>query len=81
MKSHLKRAPSLKGAALVKLSQLKVQANNWPTFRNLSEITAILNKVDISPDNWMGNIMNIYQIYNQERTSVDLAVGNVLQTA
>lgn len=81
MKSHLKRAPSLKGAALVKLSQLKVQANNWPQFRSLEEITGILNQVDISSDNWMGNILNIYKMYNDEQKNIDLSVGNVLQTA
>lgn len=50
-------------------------------FRNLSEITSILNQLDISSDNWMGNILNIYKIYNMERNNVDLAVGNVMKTA
>lgn len=79
LKSHLKRAPSLKGAALVKLSQLKVQANNWPVLRNLSQIGEILNQVEISPDNWMQNILNIYKLYRLDRFDVDVAVSNVMQ--
>lgn len=77
LKSHLKRAPSLKGAALVKLSQLKVQATNWPVLRNLSQITDILNRVEITSDNWMQNILNIYKLYNIQRFDVDAAINNV----
>lgn len=79
LKSHLKRAPSLKGAALVKLSQLKAQAYNWPVLRNLSKISDILNKVDITSDNWMQNILNIYKTYSLKETDVDLAIDNTNQ--
>lgn len=76
LKAHLKRAPSLKGAALVKLSQLKVQATNWPVLRNLTEITNILNKIEITSDNWVQNILNIYKIHNSEKLTIDLAIQN-----
>lgn len=78
LKSHLKRAPSLKGAALVKLSQLKIQANNWPVLRNLSEISEILNRVEITSDNWMQNILNIYKLYNPQRIDIEAAINNVM---
>lgn len=45
LKAYLKRAPSLKGAALVKLSQLKIQVHPWPSFSNQSKIAAMLDKV------------------------------------
>lgn len=79
LKSHLKRAPSLKGAALVKLSQLKAQAYNWPVLRNISEINDMLNRVEISSDNWMQNILNIYKLYTLKQTDIDLAINNVNQ--
>lgn len=79
LKSHLKRAPSLKGAALVKLSQLKAQASNWPLLRNLSQISEILNKVEISSDNWMQNILNIYKTYTLKQTDIDNAINSVVQ--
>ncbi|XP_031625122.1 kell blood group glycoprotein homolog isoform X2 [Contarinia nasturtii] len=78
LKSHLKRAPSLKGAALVKLSQLKVQASNWQVLRNLSEISEILNRIEITSDNWMQNILNIYKQYNLQRIDVESAIGDVM---
>lgn len=80
LKSHLKRAPSLKGNALVKLSQLKVNANNWPALKDLGKIDQILQQVDIT-DNWMVNILNIYKLYSLERTNVTLAVNDVVQNA
>lgn len=69
----------LKGAALVKLSQLKAQANNWPLLRNLSQISEILNKVEITSDNWMQNILNIYKTYTLKQSDVDNAINNVIQ--
>lgn len=45
LKAYLKRAPSLKGAALVKLSQLKIQVHPWPALSNQSKIAAMLDKV------------------------------------
>lgn len=77
LKSHLKRAPSLKGAALVKLSQLKVQATNWPVLRNLTQITDILNRVEITSDNWMQNILNIYKLYNMQRFDVESTINSM----
>lgn len=74
LKAHLKRAPSLKGAALVKLSQLKVQAYNWPTLRNLTEITDILDKVEISSDNWFQNVLNIYKILVHKSMPTNLEI-------
>lgn len=45
LKAYLKRAPSLKGAALVKLSQLKIQVHPWPALSNHTRIAAMLDKV------------------------------------
>lgn len=78
LKSHLKRAPSLKGAALVKLSQLKIHANNWPVLQDMNKIEEILGQVIIT-DNWMINILNIYKLYSLERSNVAFAVSEVIQ--
>lgn len=61
LKAYLKRAPSLKGAALVKLSQLKIQVNPWPALSNQSRIAAMLDKVEINSDNWFENVLHIYK--------------------
>lgn len=45
MKAHLKRAPSLRGAALVRLSSLKIQAKPWPKLFNNSEALSKLDEV------------------------------------
>lgn len=45
LKAYLKRAPSLKGAALVKLSQLKIQVNPWHVLTNLTRIASMLDGV------------------------------------
>lgn len=63
----------------MKLSQLKAQASNWPVLRNLSEISEILNRVEITSDNWMQNILNIYKTYSLKQTDIDLAINNVNQ--
>lgn len=81
MKSHLKRAPSLKGAALVKLSQLKVHASSWPVLRDLQQIEEVLDQIEITSENYMLNILNIYKLYSMERNNVALAVNNVMQNA
>lgn len=47
MKAHLKRAPSLRGAALVRLSSLKIQAKPWPKLFNLTEALSKLDEVRI----------------------------------
>lgn len=57
----MKRAPSLKGAALVKLSALKIQSEPWSGFANISAIIQELDSLDISPDNWFENVLQIYQ--------------------
>ena len=46
LKAHLKRAPSLRGAALVRLASLKFQAEPWPPlFFNKTEALARLDEV------------------------------------
>jgi hypothetical protein len=46
LKAHLKRAPSLRGAALVRLASLKYQAEPWPPlYGNKSEALARLDEV------------------------------------
>lgn len=46
LKAHLKRAPSLRGAALVRLASLKYQAEPWPPFViNKTEALARLDEV------------------------------------
>ncbi|XP_058982762.1 uncharacterized protein LOC109613610 isoform X3 [Musca domestica] len=61
LKAYLKRAPSLKGAALVKLSALKVQSDLWNGFLNVSMLISSLQSVEISSDNWIDNVLNIYK--------------------
>ncbi|KAM7359547.1 neprilysin-like 16 isoform 1-T7 [Cochliomyia hominivorax] len=61
LKAHLKRAPSLKGAALVKLSALKIQSEPWSGFSNITAMIKILESMEITSDNWFENILNIYQ--------------------
>lgn len=45
LKAHLKRAPSLRGAALVRLASLKFQAEPWPLLANKTEALARLDEV------------------------------------
>lgn len=46
LKAHLKRAPSLRGAALVRLASLKFQAEPWPPLViNKTEALARLDEV------------------------------------
>lgn len=61
LKAWLKRAPSLKGAALVKLSQLRVQIAQWPTLGNATAIRQMLDAVRISSDNWFDNVLEIFR--------------------
>lgn len=77
----MKRAPSLKGAALVKLSQLKVQAYNWPVLRNMTEIAARLDQVEITSDDWFQNVLNIYKAHKTLPPNQDLSLNNGGQTA
>ncbi|XP_055678290.1 endothelin-converting enzyme 2 isoform X2 [Lutzomyia longipalpis] len=66
LKAHLKRAPSLRGAALVKLSSLKIQANPWPLWYNQTKIGEMLDMVDITSDNWFENILKLYKLQQQQ---------------
>uniref|UniRef100_A0A182JUX3 Peptidase M13 N-terminal domain-containing protein n=1 Tax=Anopheles christyi TaxID=43041 RepID=A0A182JUX3_9DIPT len=76
MKQHLKRAPSLRGAALVRLSQLKVQAKVWPTLFNRTEIASVLDEIEISSDNWFENVLKIYEINNNRTRAVNFTVDS-----
>lgn len=56
----------------MKLSQLKVQANIWPTLGNLSEISeSFLDLVEIKSDDWFKNILNIYKTLKSVPSSID----------
>lgn len=57
----MKRAPSLKGAALVKLSALKIQSEPWSGFSNITAMIKILESMEITSDNWFENVLKIYQ--------------------
>ncbi|TMW46440.1 hypothetical protein DOY81_008480 [Sarcophaga bullata] len=61
LKAHLKRAPSLKGAALVKLSALKIQSDPWSGFSNITSVIKTLESMEITSDNWFENVLKIYQ--------------------
>lgn len=61
LKAWLKRAPSLKGAALVKLSQLRVQIATWPTLTNSTATSHMLDAFTISSDNWFENVLAIFR--------------------
>lgn len=51
LKAHLKRAPSLRGAALVRLASLKFQAEPWPPLLiNKTEALARLDEVSVGQD-------------------------------
>uniref|UniRef100_A0A336KH95 CSON011042 protein n=1 Tax=Culicoides sonorensis TaxID=179676 RepID=A0A336KH95_CULSO len=65
IKAHLKRSPSLRGAALVRLSALKLQGETWPMLYNQTYIREWIDSVDISSDNWMENVMRIYKKRNE----------------
>ncbi|XP_041449568.1 neprilysin-4 isoform X3 [Drosophila obscura] len=61
LKAHLKRAPSLKGAALVKLSALKIQSQTWEGFSNVTELVKSLESLNINAECWFQNILEIYK--------------------
>ncbi|XP_070506063.1 endothelin-converting enzyme homolog, partial [Chironomus tepperi] len=61
LKAHLKRAPSLRGAALVRLASLKMQAEPWPPFYNITQALSRLNELEITSDNWFENVLRIYE--------------------
>lgn len=75
----MKRAPSLKGKALVKLSSLQIQAQPWPFLLNQTQVTQMLDTYEISSDNWFENIIKIYKnqkiIPNENMSTEVLAYG------
>lgn len=78
LKAHLKRAPSLRGAALVKLSSLKIQAKPSPLWYNDSEIALILERIEVSSDDWFDNVLKLYklqQIHPNENLTMDTHVA------
>ncbi|XP_017475564.1 PREDICTED: uncharacterized protein LOC108365881 [Rhagoletis zephyria] len=60
LKAYLKRAPSLKGAALVKLSSLRIQSELWRGFTNITTAAKRLESMDITSDNWFENMLKIF---------------------
>lgn len=93
LKAWLKRAPSLKGAALVKLSQLRVQISQWPFYTNSTAIASVLNELTISSDNWYENVLEVYKyrleianensknIYNMNTINSNIEVEESNQTS
>lgn len=45
LKAHIKRAPTLRGRALVQLSALKITAQPWPELFNKSFVSSLLDQV------------------------------------
>ena len=80
MKAHLKRAPSLRGTALVRLSSLKVQAKIWPTLFNKTKLAAVLDKV-INNRLYVRliNLIYVLIIYFQIEISSDNWFDNVIK--
>ncbi|XP_059610294.1 neprilysin-1 [Phlebotomus argentipes] len=76
LKAHLKRAPSLRGAALVKLSSLKIQANPWPVWYNHTKIEQMLEKVEISTDNWFENILKLYKLQQEQSPNDNITMDS-----
>ncbi|XP_067616169.1 neprilysin-1 isoform X2 [Eurosta solidaginis] len=72
LKAHLKRAPSLKGAALVKLSSLRIQSQIWQTFTNLTASEDQLKSMNITTDNWFLNILNICRRNRVDPNSINM---------
>uniref|UniRef100_W8BH66 Endothelin-converting enzyme 2 n=1 Tax=Ceratitis capitata TaxID=7213 RepID=W8BH66_CERCA len=76
LKAHLKRAPSLKGAALVKLSSLRIQSQPWEGFTNITTATKELESMDISSDNWFQNILKIFKRNKLDPNSYKMDVNS-----
>ncbi|XP_032305434.1 uncharacterized protein LOC6499889 isoform X2 [Drosophila ananassae] len=76
LKAHLKRAPSLKGAALVKLSALKIQSQTWDGFSNTTDLLNSLQILDITAECWFQNILEIYKKNKVEPTDISLQGGS-----
>ncbi|KAH8251704.1 hypothetical protein KR038_004959 [Drosophila bunnanda] len=75
LKAHLKRAPSLKGAALVKLSALKIQSQTWDGFSNTTDLLRTLQTLDITAECWFQNILEIYKKNKLLPTDINLYGG------
>ncbi|XP_017005217.2 membrane metallo-endopeptidase-like 1 [Drosophila takahashii] len=76
LKAHLKRAPSLKGAALVKLSALKIQSQTWEGFSNTTDLLKTLQTLDITAECWFQNILEIYKMSKLEPKDISLNGGS-----
>ncbi|XP_052859065.1 uncharacterized protein LOC128266528 isoform X1 [Drosophila gunungcola] len=76
LKAHLKRAPSLKGAALVKLSALKIQSQTWEGFSNTTDLLKTLQTLDITSECWFQNILEIYKKNKLEANDISLNGGS-----
>ncbi|XP_039493809.1 uncharacterized protein LOC120453255 [Drosophila santomea] len=76
LKAHLKRAPSLKGAALVKLSALKIQSQTWEGFSNTTDLLKSLQPLDITTECWFQNILEIYKKNKLEPHDISLNGGS-----
>ncbi|XP_050338187.1 uncharacterized protein LOC126764541 isoform X5 [Bactrocera neohumeralis] len=72
LKAYLKRAPSLKGAALVKLSSLRIQSQPWNGFTNITYAAKDLDSMDISSDDWFENILKIFGRNKIDPTSIKI---------
>ncbi|XP_065722598.2 membrane metallo-endopeptidase-like 1 [Drosophila suzukii] len=76
LKAHLKRAPSLKGAALVKLSALKIQSQTWEGFSNTTDLLKTLQSLDITAECWFQNILEIYKKNKLEPNDISMNGGS-----
>lgn len=76
MKAHLKRAPSLRGQALVRLSQLKIQSKQWPTLFNRTRISEMLDEVSkLQRLKWDSNDLFLPFFHHQNRLKSVRIIG------
>ncbi|SPP83237.1 uncharacterized protein LOC117585670 isoform X1 [Drosophila guanche] len=76
LKAHLKRAPSLKGAALVKLSALKIQSQTWEGFSNVTDLVKSLESLNINSECWFQNILEIYKKNKLVPNEINMRTGS-----
>ncbi|XP_054746895.1 endothelin-converting enzyme homolog isoform X2 [Anastrepha obliqua] len=76
LKAYLKRAPSLKGAALVKLSSLRIQSEPWKGFTNITAAAKQLESMDITSDNWFENMLKIFGRNKLDPSSVSVDINS-----
>lgn len=67
----------MRGAALVKLSSLKIQVNPSPTWYNLTEIAKLWSGVEISTDDWLKNVLTLYKM-QQVYPSHNISKANIV---